>query len=207
MKRILSTLLALFLSSAFAAPPAGYPTTACAVENATCKIAAPGNLVFGDAASGKFDAPLHVTADTPCTLATFAKVDPIYGTVKACFFLPDPVAPPPICTPAPTPVCPAPPPPAYPTDIGWYPAALLPIAVPDGAAQLTYTIAQAPGCTSTPIARQWNDAPTQSQIWVGWCQKKGKYDVGYLFVWLRSSPANPPAGVNAATVPVTWPTE
>lgn len=193
--RMLLLFAALWLSSAaFSAQPAGYPSTACAVENATCKVAVPGNLMFGDAASGKFDAPLHVTTDTVCSLATFGKVDPIYGIVKACYFLADP----------------APPPgPTYPTTIGWYPATFVPIAVPAGAAQIDYALVDAKGCTSTPIARQWNDLATQSQIWAGWCQKKGKYDQGYLFVWLRSTPSTLPlpAGVNAATVPVTWPTE
>lgn len=169
MKHLFTLALSLCLSSAFAAVPAGYPTVACATENGTCKITAPGSLVFGDAASGKFDPAMRVAADTVCSLASFGRIDPIYGTVKACYFLPDP-----------------------PFIVGqvpvvFVPQTVVPVAPPASAAQMIFPAASAPGCTGPAIGRTWR--ADGNQYWATACQKKG-----YVF-WFGQAASVPSSGV------------
>ena len=75
--------------------PDGY--TLCALENAVCKINAPGSVVYG--ANKVFTSDMQFKVDTPCTNAVFT--DPLQGVAKACFFKAAP-APTPVPAPLPT---------------------------------------------------------------------------------------------------------
>lgn len=180
--RAICFLALLWACSAFADVPAGYPTVACATENGTCKIAAPGTLVFGDAKSGKFDPPMHVTADTVCSLASFGRIDPIYLTVKACYFLPDPL--PFIVGQVP---------------IVFVPQQVVPVAPPASAAQMIFPAASAPGCIGPAVGRTWRDAT--NQYWATSCQKKG-----YVF-WFGQAASVPANGVVQLQQPTGFATE
>lgn len=135
-------------------PGVGY--VLCAAENGTCTATATGNLVFG--AAGKFSAAKHVLAAsvTPCNLATFPP-DPIYGTVKNCWLLPDPVV---VTQP-------------YPTTIGWFPPAppgSPPLVQPAGAALLNpIPLIPVGMCTQAAQIRMWQ-ATDLAFIWYGTCQ-------------------------------------
>jgi hypothetical protein len=63
-------------------PSAGY--TLCAPENGTCSFTGTQNVAFG--ANGQFYYKTNVTGPIACNDATFG--DPIFGTVKACYYGP-----------------------------------------------------------------------------------------------------------------------
>ena len=60
--------------------------TQCAAENTTCTFSGTATLVYGHAATGRFNRLLNQTSPVPCTNGTFG--DPAGGVGKACYVYP-----------------------------------------------------------------------------------------------------------------------
>lgn len=176
---ILATIFGLSLVAS-AAVPTGYVSVAA--ENATYTLPSDGTV---DYCTPTVCSPAkHYTKGTAVTCNNATFVDPLYGIVKQCYFLADPVAPAFMSGNVP---------------ITYVQQSVISIAPPASAAQTVWTAASAPGCTGPAVGRQWKDKA--NQYWTGSCQKKG-----YVFSFSQAA-SIPAGGVSQLQQPTGFPIE
>lgn len=178
---ILATIFGLSLVAS-AAVPTGYVSVAA--ENATYTLPSDGTV---DYCTPTVCSPAkHYTKGTAVTCNNATFVDPLYGIVKQCYFLADPV------------------PPAFMSGnvpILYVPQSTVQLSPPINAAQLLWQAADAPQCIGPIVGKQYYDSANKAQVWAASCNQKG-----FSFNWQIVMPSvnGQPSPANVA-IPTSFP--